>query len=52
MVTYSVSRRGGVRTGKIKIVDVVPTNGDYGFRVSLLGTSNMCGNAHVWAYIN
>ncbi len=41
----------GMVTGKIQSVDVAPGQ-NYGFRITLVNTPQLCGNAHAWAYLN
>jgi hypothetical protein len=41
----------GIIEGQIQGIDVAPGE-NYGFRVSLKNSPQMCGNAHAWAYLN
>jgi hypothetical protein len=41
----------GAVTGKIISTDVAPGS-NYGFRVTLAGTPQMCSNGQTWAFLN
>ncbi len=49
--TNALASWDGVISGKINTIDVAPGQ-NYGFRISLKGGPQLCGNTHKWAYLN